>query len=51
MSAKHKLNSANFLGALLIAGLIGGGAGSWTIFWIAFAGLLVADLMSGNIRR
>jgi hypothetical protein len=51
MSAKHKLNSANFLGALLIAGLVGGGASSWAVFWIALAGVLVADVIAGNIRR
>jgi hypothetical protein len=51
LSAKHKLNSAHFVGALVIAGLMGGMTESWTVFSIALAGLLVADVLSGSIRR
>jgi hypothetical protein len=39
MSARKKLNAANFLGSFIVAGLIGGVTGSWIVFWIAFASL------------
>ncbi len=51
MSAKHKLNAANFLGALLLAGLIGGFSGSWVAFVIALIGLLIAAMHAGDLRR
>jgi hypothetical protein len=51
MSAKHKLNSAHFLGALLLASLAGGLAGSWSVFLVALAGLLLAGIVAGDIRR
>lgn len=50
MSAKNKLNGANFLGTLLIAGLIYGVTGSLAIFVVAFVGLLIAAAISGDIR-
>jgi hypothetical protein len=48
VSAKHKLNSAHFLGSLLVAGLVGRAAGSTAVF---LAALLVAAYLSGDIRR
>jgi len=51
MSAKRKLNSAHFCGALLTAGLAGGITGSWTVFAVAFAALLIAGFYSGDLRR
>jgi hypothetical protein len=51
MSAKHKLNAANFYGALLIAGLVGWVTGSLTVFWIALIGLLIAAYHAGDIRH
>ena len=51
MGAKQKLNSAHFLGALVVAGLVGGAAESFAVFAIALAGLLIAGLVSGDIRR
>lgn len=51
MSAKHKLNGANLLGILLIAGLMGGITGSWTVFWITGAALFASAVHSGDIRR
>jgi len=42
---------SHFLGALLIAGLIGGVTASWTAFLIALVGLLVAGVVAGDIRR
>jgi hypothetical protein len=50
MSAKHKLNSVHFLGSLGLAGLVGGVSGSWLVFFIALAGLLVAGFMARDIR-
>jgi len=50
MSAKNKLNGAHFLGALFVAGLIGGVTESWTVFLIALVGLLVAGVVAGDIR-
>ena len=51
MSAKHKLNAANLLGAAVVAGLIGGLAGSWAVFLVALAVLVASGLQSGEIRR
>ncbi len=51
MSAKHKLNSAHLLGALLVAGLVGGVTGSAGVFLIALAALLTAGYHAGDIRR
>jgi hypothetical protein len=51
MSARKKLNAANFLGSFIVAGLIGGVTGSWIVFWIAFASLLLAAYHAGDIRR
>jgi hypothetical protein len=50
MGARQKLNSGPVNGALLVAGLIGGLTGSWTIFGLALAGLLVSKIMGGDIR-
>jgi hypothetical protein len=49
MSAKNKLNGANFLGALLIAGLIFGVTGSLAV-GVAFIGLVIAAIVAGDIR-
>lgn len=51
MSAKHKLNSANMLGIVLIAGLAGGITGSWAVFWITGVALFLTAVHSGDIRR
>lgn len=51
MSAKAKLNTAYFHGAVVIAGLIGWVAGSWIVFLIALCVLLVARFYAGDIRR
>ena len=50
MSARGKLNSAHVNGALLVAGLIGGLTGSWTIFGLALGGLLLTKVLGGDIR-
>jgi hypothetical protein len=51
MSAKHKLNSANFLGALLLAGLLGWLTNSLTACGIALVALLIAAHHAGDLRR
>jgi hypothetical protein len=51
MSAKHKLNGANLLGILLVAGLLGGTTGSWAVFWITGVALFLTAVHSGDIRR
>jgi len=50
MGARSKLNSAHINGALLVAGLIGGMTGSWAVFGLALAGVLVTEVISGGIR-
>jgi hypothetical protein len=50
MSARTKLNGGHVNGALLVDGLIGGLTGSWTLFGLALAGLLVTKLLGGDIR-
>lgn len=50
MSAKHKLNSAYFLIALMLAGLIGGVSSSFTIFLLTLVVLVAAAHHSGEIR-
>lgn len=50
MSAKHKLNQAHVLGALLVAGVIGWVTGSWIVFGVALATLVLAGCHAGDIR-
>jgi hypothetical protein len=50
MSARHKLNAAAVTGAAVIAGLVGGLTGSWNVFVVAVAFLLVASVLARNIR-
>ena len=40
MSAKQKLNSANVVGVVLVAGLLGAVTGSWAVFTVAAPGLV-----------
>jgi hypothetical protein len=51
MGAKQKLNSAHLSGALVIAGLIGLASESWLVFLVALTGVIVTDLVAGDIRR
>jgi hypothetical protein len=50
MSAKHKLNGAHVVGALVVAGLAGVACRSLLVFCVALVGLLVADMVAGHIR-
>jgi hypothetical protein len=49
-TAKHKLNSAHFLGSLVVAGLIGGATGSVGVFLLALVVFVAVGLHSGDIR-
>ena len=51
MGAKQKLNSANVVGALVVAAIIGGAFGSWTMFAIATTVLVASAFYTGDIRR
>lgn len=51
MSAKHKLNTSYMNGALIVAGLIGAISGSWTVFTIALAALVIGAVHAGDIRK
>jgi len=50
MGARSKLNGAFLNGSLLIAGMIGALTQSWIVFGLALAGLVIANLNSGEIR-
>ena len=51
MGAKTKLNAAYLHGALLVAGLAGLATGSPATFAAVLAGLLIASILAGDIRR
>ena len=50
MSARRKLNGAFFNGSLIVAALVGLLFGSWTMFALTFAALLIGNLLLGEIR-
>ncbi len=50
MTARHKLNQANFLGIAVVAGAIAALFESWHVFWAAGAILTGTAIHSGNIR-
>ncbi len=50
MGARQRLNSLYFLGVLIVAAIIGGGAGSWPVFFIV-AGVLTATAINGGDIR
>ena len=49
-TAKHKLNQAHYNGALVLAGIVGLGSGSFLVFFIALAICLGMAYHSGGIR-
>ena len=51
MSAKHKLNAAAFNGALLFALVAGGLSGSWGVFLVVLALMVVSAMVARDIRR
>ena len=50
MSARHKLNTAYFQGAVVIAGVVGLATGSWKIFFLGLVILVAGGLYGGDIR-
>ena len=50
MSARTKLNAIAVYGAVIVAAIAGGLAGSWTVFLIVFALVVAGGLHSGEIR-
>ncbi len=50
MSARKKLNGAAVHGALGVAALIGAVTGSWGVFWLAAAALVMSSVYDGSIR-
>ena len=49
MSARHKINASTTLGSLVLAAIIGGLAGSWSVFVIAAVVLFAVAVESGEI--
>jgi hypothetical protein len=50
MGARHKLNSAYFMGSILLAGVMGGLTQSWAVFFVALVVLVACNLAAGEIR-
>jgi hypothetical protein len=50
MSARHKLNRAHLMGALILAALACGLTGSWAVFLIVAGCLIVLAVHAGDIR-
>jgi len=50
MAAKRKLNEANIIVCVLVAGLVGGLAQSWVLFVFVLGVLLAAAYHGGSIR-
>jgi len=50
MSARHKLNTAYFQGAVVLAGVVGFATASWKIFFLTLAVLIVGSIYGGDIR-
>jgi hypothetical protein len=50
LGARQKLNTANILGCLAVAGFIGGATQSIVLFVVLFGVLVTFGLHDGNIR-
>ncbi len=50
MGARNKINAAQLTGSAVIAGVVGGVAGSWVVFGVALGILLAAGFVGGDIR-
>ncbi len=50
MGARTKLNSVYLIGSLVIAGVLGAAAQSWTVFVIAAVVLLACSVYEGGIQ-
>lgn len=51
MGAKQKLNAHYLMGSVGAAALIGGAFASWSIFLLALAVFVGANIVGGDIRR
>ena len=51
MGARQKLDAAYFHGCLLVSGLVGLVAQSWTLFWLALIVSFALCCQSGEIRH
>ena len=50
MGARQKLNRSYIQGGLLIAALVGGIAGSWSVFFVALAIFIALSFYTNEIR-
>ncbi len=50
MNARQKLNKHHIVGALGVAAIIGGLAGSWLVFAAVAAVLMASSIYAGEIR-
>lgn len=50
MSARKKLNYSHITGAIGIAGIIGGLTGSWPMFFVTAAALVIGAIHTGDVR-
>ena len=50
MGAREKLNGHHVPGALGLAAVVGGLAGSWALFTVVAAALIAGSVYSGEIR-
>ena len=50
VSARTKLNHVNILGAIAVAGIIGGLTGSWPVFFVTTTALIIGAVCAGDIR-
>jgi hypothetical protein len=50
MGARLKLNQVYFGGTLVVAAILGLASGSWVMFGVSLALILVANLQTGRIR-
>ena len=50
MGAREKLNKHHVVGALSVAAIVGGLAGSWLVFATVAAVLIAGSIYSGEIR-
>ena len=51
MGARQKLNAAYFNGCLIVSGLVGLVAQSWTLFWLSLVVSVALCSHSGEIRH
>jgi hypothetical protein len=48
--ARHKLNAAFIVGALVVSGFLGAAYSSWNVFAVALVCLVVVAIAAGSIR-